>query len=321
VTPRVSVCVPAYQAAAHLEETLDSVWGQDFADFELIVVDDGSTDATAAVLAAQTDPRLRVFRHARNRGQAVTVGEAVAHARGELVKFLDADDLLCGDCLGAMVAALDASPSAVFAFSRRELLVEAPDDEASRVWVSLLGELHVHFERLGELGDGRDLLRQYLGALLPSNWIAEPAGVMARRSDVIAVGGYNPRLRQNNDVDLWLRLMARGDVAFVDRPLYRYRLAYSGVTGGSAGERQWLDRLWIAEGLTQMDSFPEPAALRRCRRRLLVRAVRRVVQAPFAEPKRAMSRLADLASYACYRLAWRVGQAKPLHLPIAEPWQ
>jgi hypothetical protein len=160
--------------------------------------------------------------------------------------------------------------------------------------------------------------REYLWAGLPGNWIAEPAGVMARRADVIAVGGYNLRVRQNNDVDLWLRLMARGDVAFIDRPLYEYRLGFSGVTGGSAArERQWLDPLWTAEGLAQMPSFPEPAELAAARRRLLVKAVRRVAVSPVREPRDAFARLADLASYCAYRLARARGPGTPSAPPIA----
>jgi glycosyltransferase involved in cell wall biosynthesis len=317
MTPRVSVCVPAYQSGEHLQETLDSVWRQDFEDFELVVVDDGSTDATAEILAAQGDGRLRRHRHESNRGQVVTVGETIARARGELIKLLDSDDLLRADCLGVMVAALDAHPEATFAFSRREIMAERPDDPWTQGWIEDLRDLHRNFDRLGEVNDGTDLLRQYLDALFPSNWIAEPAGVIARRADLLAVGGYHRRLRQNNDVDLWLRLMVRGAVVFIDEPLYTYRLAHSGVTGDSAASRsQWLDALWTAEGLMELDGFPDPGALRAARRRLLIRAVRRALRAPLREPRWAATRFADLASYGRYRLASRLGRAEPLHLPI-----
>ncbi|MBA3866598.1 MAG: glycosyltransferase, partial [Solirubrobacterales bacterium] len=274
MTPRVSVCVPAYQSEANLQQTLDSVWGQDFEDLELVIVDDGSSDATSEIIAAQTDPRLRAFRHEPNRGQAATVGEAVARARGDLVKFLDADDILHADCLGTMVRALDEQPDASFAFCRREILAEDPDDPGIRSWIEVLGDLPGNFSRIEPVNDGRALLREYLAARLPGNWIAEPAGVMARRSDLLAVGGYNRRLRQNNDMDLWVRLMTRGSVVFVDRPLYTYRLEYSGVTGGTEARAlpHWLDSLWTAEGLFAIESFPEPQALRAARRELLRRA-------------------------------------------------
>jgi glycosyltransferase involved in cell wall biosynthesis len=320
MTPRVSLCVPAYQSAPHLQEVLDAVYAQDFEDFELVVVDDGSTDATPQILAAQTDPRLRSFRRDRNLGQEATVAEAVARATTGLVKFLDADDILHRDCLGTMTAAMEANPGAVLAFSRREILFEQPDDPASRAWAERHGELHLRFAGLGEVNDGPTLLRQYLDAGLPGNWLAEPAGVIARRADLLAVGGYNGRVRQNNDMDVWVRLMARGEVIFIDRPLFDYRLAFSGVTGASAArERQWLDSLWTAEGLSQVPGFPQPEEVRRARRRLLAKAVRRAAAAPLREPGEATARLADLAAYGRYRLAAAARRAPALYGPVAVP--
>ena len=318
MTPRVSVCVPAYQSAEHLQQTLDSVFAQSFEDFELVVIDDGSADATAEILAAQTDPRLRAFRHTSNVGQVVTVGETIARARAPLVKFLDSDDLLHADCLETMVAALDAHPEAVFAFSRREIFSAHPDDPRVRRWAEELGDLSANFEHLEQVNDGGALLRQFLGASLSGNWIAEPAGVMARRADLLAVGGYQRRLRQNNDMDLWARLLGRGSAVFIERPLYTYRLEFSGVTGGTRDNPvpHWLDPLWIAEGLSAQEGFPEPEALAAARRRLLRRATRRVALAPLREPALARSRAADLAAYLRYRAAAGLGRAAPLHLPI-----
>jgi glycosyltransferase involved in cell wall biosynthesis len=321
VTPRVSVCVPAYQAAANLQETLDSVWSQAFEDFELVIVDDGSRDGTAAIIAAQRDPRLRAFAHPTNLGQEATVADTVAHARAPLVKFLDADDLLHPDCLETMVAAFDANPGAALAFSRRDILPVDPDDPTLPEWLADIGDLASGFERIEEVNDGRELLRQYLRARLPGNWIAEPAGVMARRADLIAIGGYNHRVRQNNDVDVWVRLMARGEVIYIDRPLFTYRLdPGTGVTGGNEGRADpyphWLDPLWTAEGLAGIDDFPERSLLLRTRRSLLLRAFRRLATTPRREPGATRSRLRDLAAYLAFRVRRGVGRAEPLYSPI-----
>lgn len=321
MTPRVSVCVPAYQAAVNLQETLDSVWGQTFEDFELVIVDDGSSDGTAEIITAQGDPRLRAFAHAKNQGQEATVADTVARASAPLVKFLDADDLLHPDCLATMVAAFDANPAAVLAFSRRDILPVDPEDPDLPEWLEAIGDLASGFERIGPVNDGRDLLRQYLRARLPGNWIAEPAGVMARRSDLVAVGGYNRRVRQNNDVDLWLRLMARGEVIYIDRPLFTYRLdPSSGVTGGNEGRvdpyPHWLDPLWTAEGLVGIADFPERSLLRRTRRSLVLRACRRLVTTPWRERGASGSRLRDLTAYAAFRLRRRFGRAEPLYSAI-----
>src|SRR5262249_14792161 len=161
------------------------------------------------------------------------VTEAIARARGELVKFLDADDLLHADCVGKLVAALDAHPTASFAFSRRDIAYDPRDEASLREWIGLPGELHSRFGPLGELNAGASLVERSVRGGFAGNWIAEPAGVMARRRDLLAVGGYSPRIRQTNDMDLWLRLMTRGDAVFVDEALYTYRLASTGVTGSS----------------------------------------------------------------------------------------
>jgi glycosyltransferase involved in cell wall biosynthesis len=321
LTPRVSVCVPAYQAAANLRETLDSVWSQTFEDFELVIVDDGSRDGTAEIIAAQRDPRLRAFAHATNQGQEATVADAVAHARAPLVKFLDADDLLHPDCLATMVAGFDANPGAVLAFSRRDILPVDPDDPALPEWLADIGDLASGFERIEEVNDGRELLRQYLRGRIPGNWIAEPAGVMARRADLLAVGGYNRRVRQNNDVDLWLRLMGRGEVIYIDRPLFTYRLdPGSGVTGGNEGRADpyphWLDPLWTAEGLVGVADFPERPLLLRTRRSLVLRACRRLATTPRREPGATRPRARDLAAYLGFRLKRALGRAEPLYSPI-----
>jgi glycosyltransferase involved in cell wall biosynthesis len=321
VTPRVSVCVPAYQAAANLRETLDSVWSQTFEDFELVIVDDGSSDGTGEIIAAQRDPRLRAFAHGKNKGQEATVADTVAHARAPLVKFLDADDLLHPDCLAVMVAAFDANPGAALAFSRRDILPDDPDDPALPEWLADIGDLASGFERIDEVNDGHELLRQYLRARIPGNWIAEPAGVMARRADLVAVGGYNRRVRQNNDVDLWLRLMPRGDVIYIDRPLFTYRLdPSSGVTGGNEGGSDpyphWLDPLWTAEGLAGIADFPERKLLLAARRSLLRRAFRRLATTPRRDPGATRPRLRDLLAYLGFRVRRRLGRAEPLYSPI-----
>jgi glycosyltransferase involved in cell wall biosynthesis len=92
--PTVSVITPAFNAAPYVRETLDSVLAQTFTDFEVIVVDDGSTDETAAIVDwyAQRDPRVRVVRQA-NRGIAAARNTAIAHARGRFLALLDSDDL------------------------------------------------------------------------------------------------------------------------------------------------------------------------------------------------------------------------------------
>ena len=112
---RISIVMPCYNAAAHLPASIGSVLAQTCGDWELIAVDDGSTDATLDWLRSQTDPRIRV--HAQsNRGVSAARNAGLARARGRYVAFLDADDTWAADYLDRMLAALQGSPGAVLAY-------------------------------------------------------------------------------------------------------------------------------------------------------------------------------------------------------------
>jgi glycosyltransferase involved in cell wall biosynthesis len=124
--PRTSVCLPVYNAAVTLPATLDSLWRQSDQDFEVIAVDDGSTDRSYQVLAAQRDPRLRIIRQERNRGEATATSTAVAAACGRYVKFLHADDLLSEDCLAFSATTWTPTPPSASC--------AAPDVSSSTVW-------------------------------------------------------------------------------------------------------------------------------------------------------------------------------------------
>lgn len=111
-SPRVSVVVTTYNARALLAETLAAMLSQTFADFELIVIDDGSTDNTADYLASMSDPRLRVVRQP-NAGVGAARNRGIDEARGEYVAFCDHDDIWMADKLATQVDFMDAHPAAV----------------------------------------------------------------------------------------------------------------------------------------------------------------------------------------------------------------
>ncbi|HEY9311190.1 glycosyltransferase family A protein [Williamsia sp.] len=111
-TPLVTVLVPAYNVGEHVDEALETILRQDFSDFELLVVDDGSTDNTSERLAAVNDPRLRVIRQ-QNTGLVGALNTGLDHARGTYIARMDADDLMPQGRLSAQVAAMNADPGLV----------------------------------------------------------------------------------------------------------------------------------------------------------------------------------------------------------------
>jgi glycosyltransferase involved in cell wall biosynthesis len=208
--PTVSVVVPAYNAAGHLGRTLSSLRSQTYPDFEVIVVDDGSTDATAEIVAqtAEADARFRLVRQA-NRGVAAARNRGLAQARGLYFANLDADDLWRPQFLEKTVAALDAAPGASFAFARSRWI--GPDDQ-------LLPNADA--PRIGPV-DYRELLLR--------NPVGNGSASLMRTHDVLRLGGYDEALVRDfgngEDWRLSLQLARLGEIAVVDEPLVLYRIA------------------------------------------------------------------------------------------------
>ncbi|MCU0920640.1 MAG: glycosyltransferase [Burkholderiaceae bacterium] len=197
--PVVSVVIPAYNAAWCVAKAVDSVLVQDFSPFELIVVDDGSTDATAEVLMAYGD-RLRLVRQA-NGGLSNARNAGIRTARGEWVAFLDADDWWLPGKLSQQVAMMRQRPE--LGFCSTAARVEDPDGRLVNLWRCACWE------------------GTFLVHLFGSN--ADVAGsgsaVMARRSLFERTGGFDESLSSLEDIDMWMRLAAVADYACIDDPL------------------------------------------------------------------------------------------------------
>ena len=278
----ISVCIPAYNGERWLGDAIESVLGQTRGDFELLIVDNRSSDGSLDVAAdaARRDDRVRVVENGATTGAVPNHNRCLELARGELVKFLHHDDLLRDDCLERMAVVLEENPSVGLVFSRREILLDDPADPAAQQWKREHEVLHAGFGRLDEVNDGRQLLRRYLptfGEPEFANWIGEPSAVMVRRSAVDRVGGFDERVRQSFDIELWVRLLASHDVGFVDDALVAFRHHGGSLTADFAASRDdWLDRLWILEGLTHDPALAsDQARIRRYRRRELARVLRR----------------------------------------------
>jgi glycosyltransferase involved in cell wall biosynthesis len=123
-TPRLTIGLPVYNGEAYLAQTLESLLAQDFDDFELVVSDNASTDRTVAIVEsfAEQDPRVRLVRNDRNMGAAYNYNRLVTDSRAELFKWAGYDDLLETGYVKSCVAALDANPDAVLAFTQASII-------------------------------------------------------------------------------------------------------------------------------------------------------------------------------------------------------
>jgi len=191
--PTFSLVIPAYNAAATIGDAIRSVLNQTVADFEVIVVDDGSTDATSTEIARFAgDPRVRPFRQP-NGGVSAARNRALAEACGRYASFLDADDLLLPRYLEVMGHTLDRIPEAAVADCDFWILHDAD----GAVSCSPAGHL--------ELPAAPDELMR---VLLKRNVLHYATTV---RMDVLRdVGAFDPALRAAEDLELWLRILAHG---------------------------------------------------------------------------------------------------------------
>ncbi|GAB4178051.1 MAG: hypothetical protein Fur0039_21680 [Rhodocyclaceae bacterium] len=196
----VSVVIPAYNAAWCVSRAIDSVLAQTHGQFETIVVDDGSTDDTARVLAVYGE-RIRVV-NKPNGGLSSARNAGIAAARGEFVAFLDADDWWLPGKLARQVELMRARPE--LAFCSTAARVQTPEGEVLNEW------------RCGACTGAR-----VLEAIFGANAFVAGSGsaVLARRSALEAEGGFDESLASLEDIDLWMRLAARGGYACIDEPL------------------------------------------------------------------------------------------------------
>ncbi|HJQ47592.1 MAG TPA: glycosyltransferase family 2 protein, partial [Amycolatopsis sp.] len=226
--PEISVCVPAYQAGLYLEGTLRSVLAQTSGDFEVVVLDNASTDRTPEVLRELGDPRLRVVRNDQVLPVAENWNRAVAETSAPLVKLVCADDVLHPRCLERQAAVLAADPGLALVCSRRTMINEESRPlTRNRGLRGLLGR-HTSQEVI------RRIIRH------GGNPLGEPGGALFRRADFDAVGGFDARRVFAMDLALWIRLLERGDFYGIRESLAAFR-----VRGGSLSDT--LDTTGFAE--------------------------------------------------------------------------
>lgn len=198
--PLFSIIMAAYNAEDTIEEAVSSARSQTLGDFELIVIDDGSTDRTPSILdqLAREDARLRVI-HQANAGANPTRNRALAAARGEFVTFLDSDDLKLPTYLEAVREQMGADPSIGLAYSDCYVL----EDRHRRIRRStVLGAYRV----TGPAPSGVEAL---LGRLIEGCFIPFSATTV-RRSVIEAAGAFDPRIAGTDDWELWIRIIASG---------------------------------------------------------------------------------------------------------------
>lgn len=209
--PTISVIVPAYNAEFTIASAIASVEQQTFSDFELIVINDGSTDRTLELLNTIKNPKLKIFSYA-NGGVSLARNRGIARAQGDFIAFLDTDDLWTPDKLELQLAALQQHPQAGVAYS----------------WTCFMNEQGKSYHADEPIFFEGNVYTQ----LLMGNFLKSGSNPLIRKQALESVGEFDPTLTHGEDWELYLRLAAKWNFVVVPKTQIFYRL-----TSGSASSK------------------------------------------------------------------------------------
>jgi Glycosyl transferase family 2 len=220
---KVTVVVPNYNHSRFLEARLDSIFAQTYGDFEVVFLDDASTDDSLRVFEPyRADSRIRTFCNTANSGCVFKQwNKGVREARGEYVWFAESDDVARPRFLETLVPLLDANPNVGLAYANSQVI-----DVRGRSLGSLdpsTRPLHPHHWDKDFINDGREECRWYLAQ---ANTIPNASAVLFRKELYERVGCANEQMMLMGDWEMWVRMLLASDVAYVAEPLNQFRWAH-----------------------------------------------------------------------------------------------
>jgi glycosyltransferase involved in cell wall biosynthesis len=268
--PKISVITPFLDAGAFLPDAIASVQGQTFRDWELLLIDDGSTDESPSIaaLAAAKDPRIKVLRPPAHLpgGAAAARNIGIRAASGEFIAFLDADDLYESRMLEIYLATLNALPAVGMVYGPTRWW-NADDPRAD--WTESMDR------EAGRIHRPPSLLARIV--LLQMGEVPCTCGVLIRKSAVEAVGGFEERFRLYEDQTLWVKLLLRFQAYVLDYCGARYRQHPASTSARAASDGSY-DRIGVhparASFLEWVQAHVAEAGVRDRRLNLAIRLAR-----------------------------------------------
>jgi len=259
--PKVSVVVPNYNHARFLRQRIGSVLGQTYRDFELILLDDCSSDESRSILSEYTsDPRVRMEFNEKNSGSTFKQwNKGVALARGEYVWIAESDDYAEPQFLEKLVSRLDAEPNAVLSNCRSWRV--SSGGETIEFLDSWVADMDAEKWTVDHLADGHEECEKYL---VRRNTIPNASSVLFRKEVYERVGGADESLVYCGDWKLWASMALTGAIAYVGQPLNYYRWHESSVRAKS--QRLGMDAIeylqvvgWILQRVTPTEATRKKA--------------------------------------------------------------
>ncbi|MTI85055.1 MAG: glycosyltransferase [Firmicutes bacterium] len=230
----VSVILPVYNQKHTLQEAIDSILAQKYASFELIVIDDGSTDDPQEILSTYKDPRIKYYAR-EHKGLPRTLNYGLKKARGEFITWTSADNIMLPDMLSELVFILKTFTEFVSAY-------------AGYYHIDAQGRIISPNFKLPYVYDCRPFVNHHLRNFLVAHFCNFGAAFLYRATACRQVGGFDPACEGIEDVDYSLRIASIGPVFWLPKLLYMYRLHEASMTGrerfGETSYQQGRERFW-----------------------------------------------------------------------------
>ncbi len=218
--PKVSVVISAFNHEEYISQSIKSILNQSFRDFELIVVDNGSTDSTYKMILSVMDPRIRIFSIEKNVGFGYALNYCLKKSRGKYISLFTSDDLCSSDKLEKQVKYLDTHPEIGAVFSQAEMI----DEERNRL------EKHYYDGVFNQKNRNRHQWLNYF--FYHGNCLCFPSALI-RKSVYGRIGIENERLAQLHDFDLWIRLCLKYDIHIINEKLIEFRIRKDNKNAGA----------------------------------------------------------------------------------------
>lgn len=217
IEPLVSVFIPVYNAEGYIKEAIDSVLSQTYQNFEIIVLNDGSTDQTQHILEelAKKDERIKIYKNEQNLGLTLTRNKGISLCKGEYIALLDADDLMVKQRIEKQI----------------DFFKTNPDYDAVSSWMQIFDQ-----DGLKQIIRYRETMNDYKSVSIFYSPISHAAALF--KSSVIQKLGYRSPFKFAEDYDMWFRFLMHYKVAVIPEVLYLYRAHHSQTIGAANKENQ-----------------------------------------------------------------------------------
>jgi len=224
--------IPVFNRQDYVGEAITSVLRQTYQNFELIVHDDASTDASLAVIKSFHDPRLRIIHTSKNHGMLGGWNYLLQKGQGKYIKQMGSDDLLAPDCIARELAILEQYPGVSLVTCQRQVIGRAGE----HLFTYQFGQ---HSQRVSGAQHAHWILTN-----LRENKIGEPCATMFRRADLTRAGLFDPQFSQFADFEYWIRLLQFGDLYYLHTPLVYFRQHPGSNTSAAISDGRFITEIF-----------------------------------------------------------------------------